>query len=117
MQATFTITGTVRNVTMYNNGKTPSAQLGLPLDEYDGKDLAGQTQYKTVWHNITGWGATAEAIDRNIFNGSIITATCRVTYGDNGKCFFNIVNIDFIANFGAANKAKWMKKQPGERVA
>ena len=107
MQACFMITGVVGRVNdTFYKGKKPSIEIRIPINDYSGRDEDGNPKFNTTWHHLTAWTRIAELIDKNIFMGSVIRATCRVKKVED-KFYFDIVSIDFISNYGPAKKVLW----------
>ncbi len=110
MSAKLTITGTIAVMKdLKTIDDTKSLKLIIPEHVYQPRD----EKTVTIWHTITLWGKDAENAHARLAKGSVIEATCSISYHktEDGRFYtnFNVREIHYLANFG---KNKRPEKQP-----
>ena len=105
MAAAFIITGTITKISeLRNAGKHTCIDITIPEDKYIGDETV------TAWHKITLWNKNAEKAHKFLAPGSVIEATCDVSYRKdaNGAFYtnFNARTVTYHAFYGKNKKQK-----------
>ncbi len=96
-----------------NRDGPKSLKLIIPEHVYQPRD----EKTVTIWHTITLWGKDAENAHARLAKGSVIEATCSISYHktEDGRFYtnFNVRVVGCLANFG---KNKRPEKQPNPKT-
>ncbi len=97
------ITGTIRQISeLTESNDTSRIQFSIPEERY----VKGET--RTVWHNLTAWGKTAERLAQYAHNGTVVTCQFRLDYNtaSNGNRYTNltVTDLEMHANYGASQQ-------------